>query len=43
VAVADLIPQLQRRLPLADTVSQLAWLGGGLGVVVLARGALHTH
>jgi zinc and cadmium transporter len=43
VAVADLIPQLQRRLPLRETVSQLAWLGGGLGVVVLARGALHAH
>lgn len=43
VAVADLIPQLQRRLPLRDTLAQLAWLGGGLGLVVLARGALHVH
>ena len=43
VAVADLIPQLQRRLPLRETIAQLAWLGGGLGVVLLARGALHAH
>lgn len=43
VAVADLIPQLQRRLPLRETVAQLAWLGGGLAVVVLARGAMHAH
>jgi zinc and cadmium transporter len=43
VAVADLIPQLQRRLPLGDTVAQLAWLAAGLGLVVLARGTLHAH
>lgn len=30
VAVADLIPQLQRRLPLRATLSQLLWLGVGL-------------
>lgn len=43
VAVADLLPQLQRRLPLRETVAQIAWIGVGLGVVVLARGALHAH
>lgn len=43
VAVADLMPQLQRRLPLGQTVSQLAWLGAGLGLVVLAKAALHVH
>jgi zinc and cadmium transporter len=37
VAVADLMPQLQRRLPWRATASQLAWLGAGLAVVVLAR------
>lgn len=41
VAVADLIPQMQRRLPWRDTASQIAWLAVGLGVVVLARGFLH--
>ena len=43
VAVADLMPQLQRRLSLGQTVSQLAWLGGGLAVVVLSKAALHGH
>ena len=43
VAVADLLPQLQRRLPLRETASQLLWLGVGLAVVVVARGLLHTH
>ncbi|MDH5338157.1 MAG: ZIP family metal transporter [Rubrivivax sp.] len=41
VAVADLMPQLQRRLPLNDTLSQLGWLAAGLAVVVAARAALH--
>jgi len=38
VAVADLIPQLQRRLPWRDTALQLAWLAAGMGLtsVVLA-------
>ena len=43
VAVADLMPQLQRRLKWRDTVSQLAWLAGGLGIVVLAKAALLAH
>lgn len=43
VAVADLIPQMQRRLPWRDTASQITWLAVGLGVVVLARGLLHSH
>lgn len=43
VAVADLIPQLQRRLPLRDTLAQLAWLAVGLGVVTFGLGALHPH
>ena len=30
VAVADLIPQLQHRLPLKETAAQLAWLVAGL-------------
>jgi zinc and cadmium transporter len=43
VAVADLIPQLQHRLSWRDTAAQLAWLGGGLGIVVLAISTLHGH
>jgi len=43
VAVADLLPQLQRRLPWRETVSQLAWLAGGLGVVMFAMKLLHSH
>ncbi|MFO1274396.1 MAG: ZIP family metal transporter [Rubrivivax sp.] len=41
VAVADLLPQLQRRLPLRETLAQLFWIGAGLVIVVLARGMLH--
>ena len=41
VAVADLIPQLQHRLGLKETAAQLAWLGAGLGIVVLAVSQLH--
>ena len=43
VAVADLIPQLQRRLPLRETVAQVGWLAVGLGVVWVARGLLDGH
>jgi zinc and cadmium transporter len=43
VAVADLIPQLQRRLPLRETLSQVWWIGVGLALVVGARLALHSH
>jgi hypothetical protein len=28
---------------LKDTFAQLAWLAGGLGVVVLATSSLHHH
>ena len=35
VAVADLLPQLQRRLSWRETVSQVAWLAAGLGIVVV--------
>jgi zinc and cadmium transporter len=43
VAVADLLPQLQRPLPLSQTLAQLAWLAAGLGVVAVARTLLHAH
>jgi len=41
VAVADLIPQLQRRLPWRETALQLLWLAVGMGIVVLAVGGQH--
>jgi zinc and cadmium transporter len=43
VAVADLLPQLQRRLPLRDTLAQIAWIGAGLGIVLLAMRFVHPH
>ena len=43
VAVADLLPQLQRRLPWRDTLSQLAWLGGGLCLVSVVLRLLRAH
>ena len=43
VAVADLIPQLQRRLPVRETVSQVVWITAGLGLIVLSTGMLQRH
>jgi len=34
IAVADLIPQLQQRMPLKDTAAQLAWLAAGMAIIV---------
>ena len=43
VAVADLLPQMQRRLTLRETAHQVLWLAGGLGLVLLASEVLHAH
>jgi zinc and cadmium transporter len=43
VAVADLLPQLQQRLSLRRTASQILWLAAGLGIVTLATELLHVH
>ena len=43
VAVAELLPQLQQRLSWRQTLAQVAWLGAGLGLVLLARGMLESH
>jgi zinc and cadmium transporter len=43
VAVADLLPQLQQRLNWRDTLAQVVWLCGGLGLVGLAMLGLHGH
>ncbi len=41
VAVADLLPQLQQRLAWRETLSQVAWLAAGLGLVLAATGLVH--
>ena len=41
VALADLIPQLQRRLDARATLSQIVWLFAGMVMVTLATQALH--
>ena len=43
VALADLIPQLQKRLSARETTLQILWLAGGMGVVVLLSGLAHAH
>ena len=43
VALADLIPQLQKRLTARETVSQIAWLIGGMVIVTLVSGAAHAR
>ncbi len=42
VALADLIPQLQKRLPARETVAQIAWLGVGISLVALVSGLAHS-
>ena len=43
VALADLIPQLQRRLSARETVVQVVFLLLGMGLVMLTSSALHSH
>jgi zinc and cadmium transporter len=43
VALADLIPQLQKRLSLRETLAQIAWLLVGIGLVTLVSAAAHVH
>ncbi len=43
VALADLIPQLQKRLSLAETLAQVTWLGLGIGLVTVMSGLAHGH
>ena len=42
VALADLIPQLQKRLTLAETIAQVSWLAVGIGMVTLLSGLAHS-
>lgn len=41
VALADLIPQLQKRLSLKATVAQIAWLLAGIALVTVVSGLAH--
>jgi zinc and cadmium transporter len=41
VAVADLLPQLQQRLPLRSTLAQLGWIAAGLAAVLLIKTLQH--
>jgi zinc and cadmium transporter len=43
VALADLIPQLQKRVTPRETVAQIAWLAIGIGLVTLISGMAHHH
>ena len=42
IAVADLLPQLQRRLPLRQTLAQIGWIAIGLGLAFSMQ-AMHGH
>ena len=41
VALADLIPQLQKKLSASETAAQIAWLAAGIGLVTLVSSLAH--
>ena len=43
VALADLIPQLQKRATLVETAAQITWLLIGIGLVGLISNFAHSH
>ena len=43
VALADLIPQLQKRLTAPETAAQIAWLGAGIAMVTWVSSLAHAH
>jgi zinc and cadmium transporter len=43
VALADLIPQLQKHLSLRETAAQVTWLLSGIVLVTLVSGLAHGH
>jgi zinc and cadmium transporter len=43
VALADLIPQLQKRLALRETLAQIAWLLAGIGLVTVVSSLAHVN
>ncbi|MDW5442920.1 ZIP family metal transporter [Polaromonas sp. SM01] len=43
VALADLIPQLQKRLSARETFAQITWLVVGIALVTVVSGLAHSH
>ena len=43
IAVSDLMPQMQRRATLRETVPQIILVGVGIGIVLLLNGQAHHH
>ena len=43
VALADLIPQLQKRATLRETAAQISWLAFGIALVMAVSWAAHAH
>ncbi|MES2415812.1 MAG: ZIP family metal transporter [Pseudomonadota bacterium] len=43
VALADLIPQLQKRVSAKETAAQIAWLVLGIGLVTVISSVAHSH
>ncbi len=43
VALADLIPQLQKRLSARETAAQIVWLAVGIGLVAAISSMAHAH
>jgi zinc and cadmium transporter len=43
VALADLIPQLQKRLSARETATQIAWLAAGMGMVIGVSALTQSH
>ena len=43
VALADLIPQLQKRLSARETAAQITWLLTGIALVTFVSGLAHAH
>lgn len=43
VALADLIPQLQKRLTARETAAQIVWLAVGIGMVTAVSRFAHSH
>jgi zinc and cadmium transporter len=43
VALADLIPQLQKRLTAPATAMQVLWLFAGIALVTAATELMHVH
>ena len=43
VALADLIPQLQKRASARETAAQIGWLAMGIALVMLTNAIAHSH